>query len=126
MKTLEEAAAESTCQKRLVVCEIYDEFGKILAVESNRCSPTGGLCHRIGIVQTKSDYDVTSACNWTHAEVMAIRALPGGRHHPYRAVIYGHDYPCDACDMALRRVGVETIDIKSASSFLTHSKPVLS
>ncbi len=126
MKTLEEAAAESTCQKRLVVCEIYDEYGKILAVESNRCSPTGGLCHRIGVVQTKADYDVTSACNWTHAEIMAIRALPRGSYTPHRAVIYGHSYPCDACESALRRVGVEIIDIKPASSFLIHKRPILS
>ncbi len=99
--------AESTCQKRQTVCEIYDLDWNILSRESNRCSPDG-TCHRLGLVQVKAGYDVVSLCNWTHAEMMAINALPE-RVRPYRAVLHGHNFFCDACEQALRSVGVRVL-----------------
>lgn len=109
MKTMQEAMDASSCEKRITVCEIYDFFGKLLSRDSNRCSPVGGKCHRLGVVQGEHNYDVSSECNWTHAEIMAIRSLPGGRHEPYMAVLYGHDFYCKACQQALARVGVEVM-----------------
>jgi len=111
IKSIEDAKTESTCQKRIIVCEIFDVDGKLLARESNRCEPEGETCHRIGVVQAKEGYDVNSSCNWTHAEIMAINALPNNSR-PYKAVISGHDFYCDACEEALKNIGVEILEIK--------------
>lgn len=113
MKSIEEAKAESTCQKRVTVVELYDRDGHLLACESNRCAPEGGTCHRMGVVQGKENYDVHSHCNWTHAEINALHALSDGET-PYRSVLYGHDFYCDACESALRSRGVEILDIKKS------------
>jgi hypothetical protein len=110
MNEFEKARQNSTCQKRITICEIYDKEGVLLACESNRCDPSGGTCHRLGLVQSKEGYDVTSHCNWTHAEVMTIGKLKEG-DRPYRSVIHGHDFYCDSCEEALRRVGVEVLEI---------------
>lgn len=110
VKSMEEAQSESTCQKRKVVCEIYDRDGNILARESNRCNPEGGTCHRLETTNTKSDYPVSSECNWSHAEVQAIRALPLWSK-PYRSVLYGHTFYCGACEESLRTAGVEVLEI---------------
>lgn len=104
-KSFTEVQKESTCQKRTTVCEIYDESGNLLARESNRCNPEGGTCHRLEINQEKANYDKESQCNWTHAEINAIAALPKDSK-PFQAVIYGHTFFCDACEEALRKVGV--------------------
>ena len=109
MKTFEEVTKESTCQKRITICEIINEEGFLLARESNRCDPEGGTCHRIGLVQTKENYDLNSHCNWTHAEIMTIRALPEGSK-PYQAIIYGHQFFCDNCENELRKVGVTVFE----------------
>lgn len=106
--------AESTCQKRRTVCEIYDLDWNLLSRESNRCDP-GGTCHRLGLVQGKGNYDSLSSCNWTHAEIMAIKALPAGSR-PYRAVIHGHNFYCDACEKALREIRVQILHV-SVSDF---------
>lgn len=105
MKTLQEVKSESTCQKRVTVCEIFDKDGKLLSRESNRCNPDGGMCHRLGIVQDKNNYDTDSHCNWTHAEINAIANLPIGAS-PFKAVLHGHSFYCDACESALKSVGV--------------------
>jgi deoxycytidylate deaminase len=105
MKTFLEVKLESTCQKRVTVVEIFDKEGKLLSRESNRCDPNNGECSRIGVVQNKDNYDVHSTCNWTHAEIMAIQALPEGSK-PYMAVLYGHSFYCTPCEQALRDVGV--------------------
>lgn len=110
MKSFEQASAESTCQKRITICEIYDVEGNLLSRESNRCNPTGGICHRLGVVQQKTNYDTGSACNWLHAEMNAIAHLKEGK--PYRAVIYGHTFFCNSCENALRSVGVKELEIK--------------
>jgi deoxycytidylate deaminase len=111
MKTIEQAAAESTCLKRITVCEIYDEMSNLLARESNRCEPPGGVCCRMGVVSAKEGYPEHSTCNWTHAEEMAIRALLD-RSEPHVAVIYGHDFPCPSCEAKLRAAGVEHIEMR--------------
>lgn len=103
-----EEAAQSTCQKRVTVCVISGAFGRVLAVESNRCAPEGGKCHRLGVVQGKAGYPSDSTCNWQHAERRAVNAL-GPTDKARRAEIYGHDFPCDDCEQALRRAGVKDI-----------------
>ena len=109
MKTLEQAAGESTCQKRKTICDIYDKDGNLLSRESNRCAPTGGVCHRLGVVQNKENYDKESSCNWTHAEINAINNLPAGSA-PYKSVLYGHSFYCDNCENALKGAGVEVLE----------------
>lgn len=111
LKSFSEVQAESTCQKRITVVEIFDKNFNLLSRESNRCSPTGGTCHRLGVVNGKADYPVDCHCNWTHAEIMAINALPKGSK-PYRSILYGHDFYCDACEAALKKAGVEILDIQ--------------
>ena len=104
-KSFTEVQKESTCQKRTTVCEILDEKGTLLARESNRCNPEGGTCHRLEVNQDKTNYDKESQCNWTHAEINAIAALPKDCK-PFQAIIYGHTFFCDACEDALKKVGV--------------------
>lgn len=104
-KTFEEVKQESTCQKRITICEIYDKDNNLLSRESNRCEPTNGVCARVGVVQTKDNYDRNSFCNWTHAEIRAISSLPV-QSQPYLSVLYGHDFYCDSCEEALKKAGV--------------------
>lgn len=111
MKTHEEVAKEGTCQKRLTITEIYDENDVLLARESNRCNPDGGICHRMNITQSKAEYSVDSSCNWIHSEINAINALPKNCR-PHKAICYGHTFFCDSCESALKRVGVTVFQIK--------------
>lgn len=110
MNTVEQAKCESTCQKRITVCEIYDRDGNLLSCESNRCDPVGGTCHRLGLVQDKANYDINSHCNWTHAEINAVNHLPPNSE-PYRSIIYGHTFYCDNCENALRACGVKILEM---------------
>ncbi len=110
LKSFDFVTTQSTCQKRVIVCEIYDAQGVLLARESNRCNPEGGTCHRLGLVQAKEGYDVNSSCNWTHAEINALAALPAGAQ-PHKAVVYGHTFFCSPCEQALRDVGVVLFEI---------------
>lgn len=105
IKSFNTVISESTCQKRITVCEIYDENNKLLSRESNRCNPDGGVCHRLFLVQDKGAYDKESRCNWTHAEINAINNLPQNSN-PYKAVLYGHDFFCDSCEKELRKIGI--------------------
>lgn len=110
-RRLYDASKKSTCQKRITVCEIYDKNDILLSCESNRCDPEGGTCHRLGLVQNKNNYDVSSHCNWTHAEIMAIQALPSGSQ-PHKVIVYGHTFLCDNCERELKGVGVEKFETK--------------
>lgn len=110
IKELVIVALESTCQKRIIICEIYDKQNNLLARESNRCSPEGGICHRLGVVQNKDNYDKTSSCNWFHAEMNALHALQEGAK-PYKAIIYGHNFICDNCENELLNHGVEKLEV---------------
>ena len=109
IKSFEKVQQESTCQKRITVCEIYDENDILLSRESNRCNPTDGICSRLNINNTKSDYPLES-CNWSHAEVNAIKALPVNSK-PYKSILYGHDFYCQACEDALKNSGVQLLEI---------------
>lgn len=106
INSLKEVYSESTCQKRVTICEIYDKNDILLSRESNRCNPDGGICSRLGLIQNKSNYDVESSCNWIHAEVHAINNIPTGSM-PYKSVLYGHDFYCDRCESILREAGIE-------------------
>jgi deoxycytidylate deaminase len=110
IKPKEEVVSESTCQKRVTMCEIFDSAGNLLARESNRCSPSGGICHRIGVTNTKQDYPRESYCNWTHAEINAINAL-NTLDNPHKAILYGHTFLCDNCEAALKAAGIKEIII---------------
>lgn len=116
LRELARAAFESTCQKRVTVCAIFDAGGDLLAAESNRCEPgeaSSGKCTRLMRSDEREAYPLESDCNWTHAEIMAVRSLTSGRI-PYRAVIFGHDWPCPACELALFEAGVEKIEVEPA------------
>lgn len=124
MKSFQEALEESTCHKRAIICEIFDINGKLLSRESNRCNPEGGKCHRLGISQNKDNYDTTSHCNWTHAEIMAIMNLPSDSV-PYKAVIHGHDFACEKCEIELKKAGVGVIQIFKPEDYKTKYEKVI-
>lgn len=109
MRTVQEVASESTCMKRKVVCELLDATGARIEIESNRCSRLGGACVRLGVVSEREGYPLHSECNWTHAEIMALNAMTA---KPDRAVIYGHNFPCPACEAGLRQAGVTEIEMR--------------
>ena len=112
IKTFEDVSKESTCLKRLTITEIYDKDDILLCRESNRCDPKGGVCYRIGVVQTKENYEGSDClCNWTHSEIMAIQALEVNFRLPYRVVVYGHDFICDDCEKRLRQLGVKVFEV---------------
>lgn len=113
MKTFKQATAESTCLKRVTVCELYAADGTLLARESNRCDPPDGKCQRIAVSNQQAEYPESSTCNWTHSESMALQAV--GQARPTRAVIYGHDFPCPSCERALRVKGVTAIEVVPAA-----------
>lgn len=104
------AINESTCDKRTIVCELYDKDNNLLVRESNRCYPDGGRCHRMNLTQTKENYDIKSNCNWTHAEIMAINALQP-HDEPKKAIVYGHDFFCESCEYALKMAGVSVFEV---------------
>lgn len=110
IKSIDQATTESTCQKRITMVEIYDEQNNLLSRESNRCNPSGGTCHRIGVFNGKENYPADSHCNWTHAEIMAIKSLPENSK-PYKAILYGHDFYCEPCETALKNVGVKIFEV---------------
>lgn len=112
MKTFEEVYKESTCQKRVTVVEIYNKEGNLLSRESNRCEPEGKVCHRLGLVQNKKNYDVLSSCNWTHAEINAIKSLKP-EDKPYKSILYGHNFYCDNCENKLKEKGIKIFEIKN-------------
>ena len=85
--------------------------GNLLSRESNRCSPDNNICSRLNIVQGKENYDINSTCNWVHAEINTINNLPADSK-PYKSILYGHDFYCDACENALKEAGVEVLEIK--------------
>lgn len=113
MTSFEQAVTESTCRKRIVVCELYDAEGTLLARASNRCNPPGGICARMERQDGQATYPTHSECGWTHAEVMAVAALTAGIS-PTRAILYGHDFPCPACEDALRKAGVIDIEVRQS------------
>jgi deoxycytidylate deaminase len=103
-------AARSTCQKRVVVCALYDRAGTLLTCESNRCVPPAGGCPRLGVVATREGYPEMAECQWEHAETRALGALPDDAR-PYRAVLYGHTFVCPACEASLQRFGVTEVEV---------------
>lgn len=110
MKSFNQVFAESTCFKRVTICEIYDRTGNLLSRESNRCNPPEGICQRINVSSVKDGYPLESSCMWTHAEIMAIKSIPAGSV-PYSAKLYGHSFLCDNCESELKKVGVQVIEV---------------
>lgn len=53
---------------------------------------------------------------------MAIQALQEGSK-PFRAVLYGHTFFCDACELALRRVGVQVFEVSQTPMPVSDSEP---
>lgn len=105
-----DAASTSTCQKRVVACSLYDAQGELIACESNRCEPVGGTCCRLGSQSQREGYVNDDDCRSEHAEIRALNALEAGAL-PVRAILYGHKWPCPACDAALRAAGVRDIEV---------------
>ena len=96
---------QSTCRKRAVVCILKDRHGNVLSMGANHCAPLGGRCAREGQSNGKADYPMSATCNWTHAKINAISALPVGAR-PIRAELWGHDFFCDPCQLALEAAGI--------------------
>ena len=94
---------DSTCLKRSVVCILVDKDERIVAVESNRCSPPNGVCPRLDLVTCKENYPA-NRCNSEHAEV---RALKVAKRMPKRAILIGHRFFCDDCERLLTSYGIE-------------------
>jgi len=107
---IEAVATTSTCQKRPVVCILLSKEGKVVSYGANSCDPPNGICTRLGVVQNKENYDVTSTCNWTHAEISAIAALPT-TYQAYKAVLKGHEFFCQPCEDALKEIGVKEFEV---------------
>ena len=107
---IEAVAKESTCQKRPVVCILLSKEGRVVSSGANTCDPPNGICSRLGVVQTKANYDTTSTCNWIHGEEIAIKNLPEG-FKPYRAVLKGHEFFCQPCEDKLKEIGVEEFEV---------------
>lgn len=124
MKSFDTVKNESTCLKRQVVCELYDIDDNLLSRESNRCNPPDGICSRIGLKQPKNNYDVESTCNWTHAEIMALKALKSDAK-PYRAMLTGHDFFCNECEKALIKAGVVEFQIVNKNKIVRYEPTVL-
>lgn len=100
---------ESTCQKRIVICALFDKYGNLLSIGTNHCTPPDGGCVRLGTVSTKAGYS-NAGCNSTHAEEEALNALQEGQQ-AHIAQIYGHDFACRPCEEKLRAHGVQDISI---------------
>ena len=115
MKDFNTVVSESTCQKRITICELYDINGVLLSRESNRCEPDGGVCTRLDVIQNKENYDRDSNCNWTHAEIRAISALPTGSK-PVLSILYGHEFYCNNCETELKKVGIIKLAINHDSN----------
>lgn len=103
---------KSTCQKRSVVCVLLNAQNRIISYGVNSCNPEGGTCHRLGLVQDKSNYDHSSNCRWVHAEIDALKHLLHGEEYtPYKAVLYGHEFFCLDCENELKKQGVVEFQI---------------
>ncbi len=107
-KSFISVVAESTCLKRVTVCELFNADGRLIARESNRCNPPNGICARATVRQGKEGYAVTAECNWAHAEARALDECIG---NPVTAIVYGHDFACPECERKLRAAGVADIQI---------------
>lgn len=111
MKTqIENCIDASTCRKRVTVCAILDADNRVISMESNRCSPPGGVCVRVGVSGTQAAYPKDSTCQWDHAEQRAVLAVPAGSR-PARAILYGHDFACDTCIAALASIGIHDLQV---------------
>lgn len=103
------------CQKRKVICTLYDDTGAVLATGTNSCSPPGGLCARMGVQEKQSGYTGVG-CNSLHAEMDALSKLNG--RVPLLAKLEGHDFPCDSCRIALLDAGVRLVEVVPSSRVL--------
>jgi deoxycytidylate deaminase len=106
---VEQFASVATCQKRKLVCVLYDENGHILSIGTANCVPPQGICARLQTVQTKDKY-TGNECNSTHAEINALAQLPENIEIA-KAEVYGHDFACIPCEKALHKRGVWDIRI---------------
>lgn len=99
----------SNCQKRRLVCVLYDASNRVVAIGYNSCTPPKGVCARLQIVQSKGAYTGTE-CNTTHAEINALQQVRQ-QDTAVRAEIYGHDFACKPCEKALNTAGVWDIKV---------------
>lgn len=112
-------AESSTCRKRAVVCVLTSSSGMFLSAGFNQCIPPDGGCPRIGIASTLENYKQPLECVSSHAETQAIAALPGPymEQLAYTAHLYGHDFFCEPCKLALETAGVQEFVIHSSEDF---------
>lgn len=98
------------CQKRTVLCTLYDSEGRVIAEGRNLCTPPNGKCARVGIVEGETEY-TGLGCNSVHAEIVALMKAKDVPLRPLSAKLEGHDFPCPDCRKALRAAGVVTIEV---------------
>lgn len=104
------AATQGGCQKRVIVCVLYDADDRVVSIGTNRCNPPESGCPRLGIAYLdKSNYPQPT-CNTIHAEVDALSKLPANET-AVRAVVYGHEFVCSSCEEILKEYGITNIKI---------------
>lgn len=96
-------ADQSTCQKRSVVCALYDEKGICVGEGFNTCD-VSYECKQLNIVQTPEEY--RDICKNEHAEVAALRTMDQQGAQAVTAIISGHDFFCVNCFNLLKTRGV--------------------
>ena len=97
------------CEKRTVICRLYDANGVLISRGHNQCDPPGGRCARLGYIEMEQGYK-GKGCNSIHAEIDAISKLPEGTQ-PLNAVLEGHDFACRDCLSALHKAGVVLLEV---------------
>lgn len=102
------------CEKRTVICRLYDANGVLLSQGRNHCDPPGGKCQRLGLIEMEQGYR-GKGCGSVHAEVDAIAKLPEGTK-PLNATLEGHDFACRDCLSALHRAGVVLLEVTGEKS----------
>lgn len=110
MNHIEQAASCSNCQKRVVVCILYDKDDNIVGTGFNSCTPPEGVCARLQMTQGKTGYTGTE-CNSTHSEAQALFNMNKAGKKAVRAEVYGHNFACGACEKLLHEAGIYDIKI---------------
>ncbi len=93
---------ESTCQKRSVVCILFDGNGQVISMQSSRCNPKD-ICPRLDVVTNKENYPLNH-CKSEHAEVRALKLT---KRMPKKALLIGHRFACDDCERLLKSYGIK-------------------
>jgi len=96
-----------TCAKKVVTCELYNPFTRVLVRANNDCQNPQVTCPRLpgeGYEKCKSICDQRG-----HAEEQALEFLPDGDAQGFTATIYGIGWACRNCQELLYEAGAVSI-----------------